>query len=112
MTAAGSATIRTALSTVFGDIAASTTMRPMLPAGFPREISKEAMNELPIRRYEGEVRIVETAADLERAGAELLAPGVQRAVTGFDTETRPAFAVGESYLPSLAQVAGAHAVYL
>ena len=33
-------------------------------------------------------------------------------VVGFDTETRPAFKVGESYLPSLAQVATARAVYL
>ena len=36
----------------------------------------------------------------------------QEPVAGFDTETRPAFKVGESYLPSLAQVATARAVYL
>lgn len=33
-------------------------------------------------------------------------------MTGFDTETRPAFKPGESYLPSLAQIATARAVYL
>jgi len=33
-------------------------------------------------------------------------------VVGWDTETRPAFKVGESYLPSLVQAAKARAVYL
>jgi len=33
-------------------------------------------------------------------------------VVGFDTETRPAFRPGESYPPSLAQLAAANAVYL
>ncbi|HVL35650.1 MAG TPA: 3'-5' exonuclease, partial [Burkholderiales bacterium] len=47
-------------------------------------------------------------AAAERAGEELAA----EAVVGFDTETRPAFRPGESYLPALAQAAGARAVYL
>ena len=33
-------------------------------------------------------------------------------VVGFDTETRPAFRVGERYLPSLAQVATSRAVWI
>ena len=32
---------------------------PALPSGYPRDISREAMNALPIRRYEGEVVLVE-----------------------------------------------------
>ena len=36
----------------------------------------------------------------------------QESVLGFDTETRPAFRPGESYLPSLVQFATADAVYL
>ena len=36
----------------------------------------------------------------------------QERVAGFDTETRPAFHKGQSYLPCLAQVATARAVYL
>jgi ribonuclease D len=88
-------------------------MRSMTPlAGFPRDISKEAMAALPIRRYEGEVHLVETAHDLERAGADLLEPGAHGAVVGFDTETRPAFVSGVSYPPCLAQAASARAVYL
>jgi hypothetical protein len=37
---------------------------------------------------------------------------LQESVVGFDTETRPAFRPGESYLPSLVQFATASAVYL
>ena len=37
---------------------------------------------------------------------------LQETLVGFDTETRPAFRPGESYPPSLAQVATARAVYL
>jgi hypothetical protein len=32
-----------------------------LPSDLPREISREAMLELPIRRYEGEIVLVESA---------------------------------------------------
>jgi ribonuclease D len=37
---------------------------------------------------------------------------LQETIVGFDTETRPAFKPGESYLPSLVQVATGRAVYL
>lgn len=70
-------------------------------------ISREELNALPVRRYEGEVRVV-SARGLAAALAEIL----QEQVVGFDTETRPAFRAGESYPPSLAQVATARAVYL
>ncbi len=79
-----------------------------LPAELLRAVSRDEINELPIRRYEGEVRLVAGPESLERAMADIL----QDAVTGFDTETRPAFRPGESYLPALAQVATARAVYL
>ena len=79
-----------------------------LPEAFLRSISREDMANLPIRRYEGEVRLVASAAELERAAADIH----DDAVVGFDTETRPAFRVGEKHLPALAQVATARAVYL
>jgi len=79
-----------------------------LPAELLRTVSREEINALPIRRYEGEVRLVAGAESLERAMADIL----QESVAGFDTETRPAFRPGESYLPALAQVAAARAVYL
>lgn len=71
-------------------------------------ISREDMANLPIRRYEGEIRLIATPQDLTHALADIR----QEYVVGFDTETRPAFRKGESYLPCLAQVATARAVYL
>ncbi|HXM84100.1 MAG TPA: 3'-5' exonuclease [Burkholderiales bacterium] len=75
---------------------------------FRRTISREDVNDLPIRRYEGEVCLIESAEDLERAMADIR----QESVVGLDTETRPAFRKGESHLPCLVQVATARAVYL
>jgi len=71
-------------------------------------MTREQVNELPIRRYEGEVLVVGTMAELERAWEGLAGA----TVVGWDTETRPAFRKGESYLPSLVQAATADAVYL
>jgi ribonuclease D len=73
-----------------------------------RSISRDEINALPIRRWEGEVRVIASAEEAARALAEIR----EETVTGFDTETRPAFRPGESYLPSLAQIATARAVYL
>ena len=79
-----------------------------LPDEIQQRISRESMMELPILRYEGEVRLVAGPAEAERALADILG----EEVVGFDTETRPAFRKGESYRPSLAQFATAGAVYL
>ena len=74
----------------------------------PRAISRDDVNALPIRRWDGAVQVVSGAHDAAAALARIR----EETVVGFDTETRPAFRAGESYLPSLAQVATAHAVYL
>ena len=66
------------------------------------------MADLPIRRYEGEVRMVRTPQDMEEALADIR----RESMVGLDTETRPSFSKGESYLPALVQAATAHAVYL
>jgi ribonuclease D len=79
-----------------------------LPPHFPREILREEMAALPVRRYEGEVVVVATPQDLDRAWEDL----AQEKIVGWDTETRPAFRVGEAYLPCLVQAATARAVYL
>ena len=78
------------------------------PEDAPRSITREAVNELPIRRYEGEVWVVDGASSLDRALGDLH----DEEIAGFDTETRPAFRKGESYAPSLLQLATARAVYL
>jgi len=81
---------------------------PALPAEFLRPVSREEVNALPVGRYEGDVMIVETRRDFDRAWEDLAAePSV-----GWDTETRSAFRVGESYPPSLVQAATARAVYI
>ncbi len=79
-----------------------------LPAELRRAISREDLASLPIRRYEGDVCVVNTPAALTHAMIDIR----QERVVGFDTETRPAFKKGESYLPCLVQVATARKVYL
>jgi ribonuclease D len=79
-----------------------------LPPEIAHMISREQMSELPIRRYEGSVRLVAAPSDLQRAVQDIC----QESVLGFDTETRPAFRPGERYRPSLVQFATAGAVYL
>jgi ribonuclease D len=79
---------------------------------FRRTISRGDVNELPIRRYEGEICLIETPQDLEQAMADIRKEIGQESVVGLDTETRPAFRKGESHLPCLVQVAAARAVYL
>jgi ribonuclease D len=80
----------------------------VLPPETARSISREDMSELPIRRYEGAVHLATAPQELQRALQDIR----QESVVGFDTETRPAFRPGESYLPSLVQFATASAVYL
>ena len=71
-------------------------------------ISREDLADLPIRRYEGRVVQIESSDDLEEARSDIS----RETLVGLDTETRPAFRKGESYLPCLVQVATARAVYL
>ena len=79
-----------------------------LPAELQRTISRDEVVALPIQRYEGETVVVGSPAELERAREDFAG----EALVGIDTETRPAFRKGESYTPSLVQVATARAVYL
>jgi len=74
----------------------------------PRAITREELAALPVRRYEGEVNVVTKPAEIERAMEDIRA----ERVVGFDTETRPAFKKGESYLPCLMQVATARRVHV
>lgn len=77
-------------------------------AGFAERMTKEEINTCPIRRWEGEVHVVRTPAELSQAVHAL----TQETILGFDTETRPAYHKGESYLPSLLQLAGEKEVFL
>ena len=79
-----------------------------LPFELQRTISRDEVNGLPVRRYEGEIRLVTTPGELDTAMADIRS----ERVIGFDTETRPAFQKGEQYPPCLVQAATARAVYL
>ena len=72
------------------------------------KLSKTEINSLPLRYYNGAIRIIQTAEQAKNACAIL----IKEKVLGFDTETRPAFNKGQSYLPSLLQLAGTKVVYL
>jgi len=81
---------------------------PLLPDGIARAISKEEIAGLPIGRYDGDVCLVQSEQDLERAMEDLR----NEHIVGFDTESRPSFRKGERHLPCLIQAATARTVYL
>ena len=72
------------------------------------KLSKTEINSLPLRYYNGPIHIIQTTEQAKDACAIL----IKEKVLGFDTETRPAFYKGQSYLPSLLQMAGTKVVYL
>ena len=71
-------------------------------------MTREEVNRLAIGKYEGEICLVTSDQDLERAIDVIC--GEQ--VVGLDTETKPAFRKGQFYLPCLVQIATASVVYL
>jgi ribonuclease D len=81
------------------------------PSGWDRlkqGLSRDEINALPIKRYTGPVRLFRPGERLDGL-AEALS---QESVLGFDTESRPSFKKGESFPPSLVQLAGRNRVYL
>ncbi len=73
-----------------------------------KHITKAEINQLPMNRYRGPIHLIRTPDDADRAVKKLK----KEKLLGFDTETRPAFRRGESYLPSLLQLATENEVYL
>jgi len=71
-------------------------------------ITKDDINRLPMKQYEGPVHLIRTLEEAEQAVAKLK----QETLLGFDTETRPTFRVGEYYPPSLLQLATGKEVFL
>lgn len=80
----------------------------LLRHGLPGSISKEELNALPLGRYEGPIEVIHLPEQLPEALQKIEG----ETILGFDTETRPSFRKGESYLPSLLQVATAETVFL
>ncbi|MDR1684961.1 MAG: 3'-5' exonuclease domain-containing protein 2 [Desulfovibrio sp.] len=71
-------------------------------------LGKDEVNALPLFRYGGKITLVRTDADVRHTLSRL----GRAHVLGFDTETRPSFFRGVSYLPSLVQLALEDEVFL
>lgn len=71
-------------------------------------ITKEAINHLPLHRFNGPIRFVSNTKKAKEAVALLK----KERILGLDTETKPTFRKGESFPPALLQLAGEHTVYL
>jgi len=80
------------------------TVRP----GFDRRMTKEEINNCPIKKWNGPVHVICSSERMTNAVEQLS----RETILGFDTETRPAFRKGQKYLPSLLQLAGENSVYL
>ncbi|MDR3228279.1 MAG: 3'-5' exonuclease domain-containing protein 2 [Puniceicoccales bacterium] len=78
------------------------------PSNGRLRIEKETIAALPLRQYTGSIILVEDPEDTPAAVARL----AKERVLGFDTESRPSFHAGTTYLPSLIQLAGENAVWL
>jgi ribonuclease D len=74
----------------------------------PIAISKDELNKLPIRAYEGPIRLINDR-DQVKSCVKLLE---SESIIGFDTETRPAFERGVSYPPALLQLATQSEVFV
>ena len=75
---------------------------------YQETITREEIETFPVFAFDGEIRVIENAGEVDEAVAYLSA----HSCLGFDTETRPAFHKGETYPVSLLQLAAAERVYL
>ena len=66
-----------------------------------KTIDKEAINELPIMKFQGDIVVINTKAEMLEALKELS----QEKYIGFDTETKPSFQKNKSFKVSLLQLA-------
>lgn len=71
-------------------------------------ITKEALNLLPLKHFEGPVNVVEDETKIEELVKEL----EQHSVIGFDTETKPSFQKGKINQVSLLQFSTSEKAYL
>lgn len=86
-----------------------TTAHTNIPQEFLRAFSKDDINAMPLRRYEGDIRLVRTKETLEAALEEMEG----ETLLGFDTETRPVFKKGKKPgPPSILQLATAERAYV
>jgi len=75
---------------------------------FAKSITKEDMNELPLRAFEGEINVVEKERDVQKAISTLR----KSDIIGFDTETRPSFKKGRINKVALLQLSSSEQAFL
>lgn len=85
----------------------SNSSDPARP-GFDRKMTREEINTHLVRKFEGPIRLIRTPEELAQACDEL----EQQTVLGFDTETKPAFHKGQSFAPTVLQLAGHEVAYI
>ena len=73
-----------------------------------QRMSREEINLLPIGRWEGKTHVIRTTAEAEEAAASC----ARSQILGFDTETRPSFRKGQTFPPSLLQLATDREVFI
>lgn len=66
-----------------------------------RTIDKETLKELPKVSFEGQIHVIQTPQEAEKASSYLL----RYSIVGIDSETRPSFSKGRVHKVSLLQVA-------
>lgn len=71
-------------------------------------VTKEMIMQRPLGYYKGPIKLVSSPSDILQAVNVL----TQETLLGFDVESRPAFKKGESYPPSLIQLAGEKIVFI
>lgn len=71
-------------------------------------VSHDDLMRLPVRHYEGPVRVIQNDGELARVCDQLRT----EPYLGFDTETKPSFRRGQVHPPSLVQLAGGAEVVL
>lgn len=75
---------------------------------FNKSITKEAINLLPLRKYEGKIIIISNEKSMLHATSELK----KHSIIGFDTEKRPSFQKGVKHQVALVQLAIPNKVFL
>ncbi len=73
-----------------------------------QKLSKDEINECPLRSYRGKIHFV-TSRDHVDDAVQYLS---QDRVLGFDTESKPNYVKGNTSLPALLQLAGADKVFI
>ncbi len=82
----------------------ATEEHPSLPS----RISKEEINQLPLVRFSGKIRVIRDTEGLRTAAEKLR----RSKVLGFDVESKPTFRKGENHPVALLQLASANEAFL